>query len=309
MNVLRGDMSMVGPRPLPTARLQPPRGVAPQALPRAAGHHGPVAGVGPRGARLRRAGAPRLPVPRAVERLPRSLDPAEDAARRVAGARARSSRPTTEIWRASCHDERAAGACESGRARPCAARARDAAARAGRARAGCSTSGAATGRWRHGWRHRERRSPGSIPRRPRSSGRARPTPSMELGPADRGRPAAVRRTPASTSSPACTCWSTWPTRRRCCRRRGGCSSPGGLLVVTVPFHGRFQGRADRADLVRAPLRPARARVALLHRPLAARAAARRSRFEHVETDAHGGAPLMRRTLIALGRRAGIAAPV
>ena len=35
-NVLRGEMSLVGPRPLPAARLRPARRLAPQALPRAA---------------------------------------------------------------------------------------------------------------------------------------------------------------------------------------------------------------------------------------------------------------------------------
>ena len=113
VNVLRGEMSMVGPRPLPLrdySRLEEWHRKRYLVLP---GHHGPVAGVGPRGARLRRAGAPRLPVPGAVERLPRPLDPAEDAARRLR-RRGRVLVVHEEIWR-----ELPAG----GRARPGGARA------------------------------------------------------------------------------------------------------------------------------------------------------------------------------------------
>ena len=47
VNVLRGEMSLVGPRPLPAARLRHARGLASQALPGAARHHRTVAGVGP----------------------------------------------------------------------------------------------------------------------------------------------------------------------------------------------------------------------------------------------------------------------
>jgi lipopolysaccharide/colanic/teichoic acid biosynthesis glycosyltransferase len=43
------------PAPASAARLRPARGLAPQAQPRAAGHHGPLAGLGPLRARLRRA--------------------------------------------------------------------------------------------------------------------------------------------------------------------------------------------------------------------------------------------------------------
>ena len=46
INVLRGEMSLVGPRPLPAARLRDARGLAPQALPGAARHDRPVAGLG-----------------------------------------------------------------------------------------------------------------------------------------------------------------------------------------------------------------------------------------------------------------------
>ena len=67
------------------ARLRAPRGLAPQALPRAAGHDRAVAGVGPLRARLRRARAPGLPLPRALVGVPRPHDPAEDHPRRDPG--------------------------------------------------------------------------------------------------------------------------------------------------------------------------------------------------------------------------------
>ena len=60
------------------ARLRPARGLAPQALPRAPGHHRPLAGLGALGARLRRPRAARLPLPRALVRLARPLDPRQD---------------------------------------------------------------------------------------------------------------------------------------------------------------------------------------------------------------------------------------
>ena len=91
-NVLLGQMSLVGPRPLPAARLRPPRGLAQEALPRAARDHRPVAGLGPRGPRLRRPRAPRLPLPRAVVGVPRPVDPAQDACPRSSRSAGRSSR-------------------------------------------------------------------------------------------------------------------------------------------------------------------------------------------------------------------------
>ncbi len=83
VNVLRGEMSLVGPAPAARARLRAARGLAPQALPGAPGHHRAVAGLGPLGARLRRPRAPRLPLPRALVARARPDDPAEDDPRRA----------------------------------------------------------------------------------------------------------------------------------------------------------------------------------------------------------------------------------
>ena len=90
VNVLRGQMSLVGPRPLPAARLRPARGLAQEALPRPARHDRPVADLRPLGARLRRPRAPRLPLPRALVGRPGPRDPAEDDPRRRSRAAARS---------------------------------------------------------------------------------------------------------------------------------------------------------------------------------------------------------------------------
>ena len=82
---------------------------------------------------------------------------------------------------------------------------------------------------------------------------------------------------------------------------------GGLLVVAVPFHGRFQGALTALTSFERhfdPLEP----VLRFYTARSLRALLEAFGFEHVETAARGGAPLMRRTLIALGRRAGIAAP-
>ena len=83
---------------------------------------------------------------------------------------------------------------------------------------------------------------------------------------------------------------------------------GGLLVVTVPFHGRFQGAVTALTSFERhfdPLEP----VLRFYTARGLRALLEAFAFERVETAALGGAPLMRRTLIAHGRRAGIAAPV
>src|SRR4029079_4707216 len=60
---------------------RPPRGLAQEALPRAARDHRAVAGLRPGGPGLRRPRPARLPLPRAVVALPRPLDPAQDRAR------------------------------------------------------------------------------------------------------------------------------------------------------------------------------------------------------------------------------------
>ena len=66
LNVLRGQMSLVGPRPLPQRdfdQLEEWHKKRYLVLP---GHHRPVAGLGALGARLRRPRAARLPLPRAL---------------------------------------------------------------------------------------------------------------------------------------------------------------------------------------------------------------------------------------------------
>ena len=86
-NVIAGQMSLVGPRPLPQRDFDQLAGVAQEALPRAARDHRAVAGVGALGARLRRPRAARLPVPGALVRGPGSGDPAQDRAGRAEPAR------------------------------------------------------------------------------------------------------------------------------------------------------------------------------------------------------------------------------
>ena len=60
-NVVAGPDVARRPAPAPAARLRPARGLAQEALPRAARVHRPVAGLGPLRARLRRPRAARLP--------------------------------------------------------------------------------------------------------------------------------------------------------------------------------------------------------------------------------------------------------
>ena len=83
---------------------------------------------------------------------------------------------------------------------------------------------------------------------------------------------------------------------------------GGFLIVTVPFHGRLQGAVTALTSFERhfdPLEP----VLRFYTARSLRALLEAFAFEHVETDTHGGVPLMRRTLLAIGRRAGIATPV
>ena len=95
-------------RPAPAAdpRLPPARAVAPQALPRAAGDHRPLADLRPLGAHVRRPGAARLLLPGELVDLARRDDPAEDdprglrAQRRVLSIHptARGFEPAAEVY-------------------------------------------------------------------------------------------------------------------------------------------------------------------------------------------------------------------
>ena len=84
--IARADVAR-RPAAAAAARLRPARGVAQEALPRAAGRDRPVAGLRARGAGLRRPRAARLPLPRALVDRARPLDPDQDRARRAAPPR------------------------------------------------------------------------------------------------------------------------------------------------------------------------------------------------------------------------------
>ena len=77
-NVLRGEMSLVGPRPLPLRDYERLEALAPQALPRAPGRDRSLADLGPLEPRLRRPRPARLLLPRELVDLARHLDPGED---------------------------------------------------------------------------------------------------------------------------------------------------------------------------------------------------------------------------------------
>jgi ubiquinone/menaquinone biosynthesis C-methylase UbiE len=82
---------------------------------------------------------------------------------------------------------------------------------------------------------------------------------------------------------------------------------GGLLVATVPFHGRVQGALTALTSFERrfdPLQP----VLRFYTARSLRALLEAFAFERVETEARGGAPLFRRTLLALARRAGVDLP-
>jgi SAM-dependent methyltransferase len=79
---------------------------------------------------------------------------------------------------------------------------------------------------------------------------------------------------------------------------------GGLFVAAVPYHGRVQGALRALTSFERhfdPLEP----VVRFYTPRSLRALLEAFAFEDVETETAGGPPLLRRTLVGLGRRAGI----
>ncbi len=81
VNVLRGEMSLVGPRPLPERDFELLEDWHRKRYLVLPGITGPVAGLGPLGARLRRSRAPRLHLPGALVAGARPGDPVEDDSR------------------------------------------------------------------------------------------------------------------------------------------------------------------------------------------------------------------------------------
>ena len=78
---------------------------------------------------------------------------------------------------------------------------------------------------------------------------------------------------------------------------------GGLLVASVPYHGRLQAALVALTSFERhfdPLEP----VLRFYTARSLRGLLDAFGFEHVETSAHGGPPLRRRALVALGRRGG-----
>jgi ubiquinone/menaquinone biosynthesis C-methylase UbiE len=79
---------------------------------------------------------------------------------------------------------------------------------------------------------------------------------------------------------------------------------GGLFVAAVPHHGRLRGAVTVLTSFERhfdPLEP----VLRFYTARSLQALLEAFAFEDIETAAHGGAPLVRHTLIAVGRRAGL----
>jgi ubiquinone/menaquinone biosynthesis C-methylase UbiE len=79
---------------------------------------------------------------------------------------------------------------------------------------------------------------------------------------------------------------------------------GGLFVATVPYHGRVQSAITALGAFERhfdPLEP----VLRFYTARSLRGLLAQFGFERVETAAHDGPPLRRRTLVAVGRRAGV----
>ena len=295
VNVLRGEMSLVGPRPLPAARLRAARGLAQEALPRAAraspacgrspaarsststtscGSTSSTSSAGRSSSTSRSCSRPSPPSSRAAARSD-ALIPAPQCARYYeAFWEDQPADPEPWAWDAGAR-------CCSPRHGPAS---------------GCSTSAAAPGASSRRCRttaptRSASRSPRRRSTRPRQRARRRPAPGRAR------RPAAARGRARSTWSGArevlehvADTAHTLPRSGGSCTPAAGCSSP-------RPYHGRARNARDRARALRAPLRPARPAPALLH-ARSLRDTLEAFAFDDIRIATSGGPPLLRQALVA-----------
>ena len=99
INVLRGEMSIVGPRPAPPREVTSVRRLAAATPVSEARHHRPLAGGSPARRGLRPTGAPRPRLHRSLVAVARPQDRPADGARDAAGALRADRAPTGPVWR------------------------------------------------------------------------------------------------------------------------------------------------------------------------------------------------------------------